>query len=71
MEIQAGLDCDEVSLLSLQSLVPLVNKEDSLAYGNAEYSKAGNPSRDREGKKAEQLPKEKDAGSHSLVVIPR
>ena len=34
-------------------LLPLVNKEAALAYGKAEYSKAGNPSRDRGGKKAE------------------
>ena len=34
-------------------LLPLVNKEAALAYSRAEYSKAENPSRDREGKKAE------------------
>ena len=34
-------------------LLPLVNKESALAYGRAEYSKVGNPSRDRGGKKAE------------------
>ena len=38
--------CEYVSLL-------LVNKEAALAYGRAEYSKAGNPSRDRRGKKVE------------------
>ena len=31
----------------------LVNKEDALAYGRAEYSKPENPSRDKGGKKAE------------------
>ena len=34
-------------------LLPLVNKEAALTYGRAEYSKAGNPSRDRRGKKVE------------------
>ena len=34
-------------------LLPLVNKEASLAYGRAEYSKVGNPSRDKGGKKVE------------------
>ena len=34
-------------------LLSLVNKEAGLAYGRAEYSKAGNPSRDRGGKKTE------------------
>ena len=33
-------------------LFPLVNKDIALAYGKAEYNKAGNPSRDRGGKKA-------------------
>ena len=32
-------------------LLPLVNKEVALTYGRAEYSKAGNLSRDRGGKK--------------------
>ena len=34
-------------------LLPLVNKEAALAYGRAEYSKVGNPSRNRGGKKVE------------------
>ena len=34
-------------------LLPLINKEASLANGRAEYSKAENPSRDRVEKKAE------------------
>ena len=34
-------------------LLPLVNKESALAYGRIEYSKSGNPSRDRGGKKVE------------------
>ena len=34
-------------------LLPLVNKEATLAYGRAECSKVGNPSRNRGGKKAE------------------
>ena len=34
-------------------LLPLVNKEAALVYGRAEYSKAGIPSRDKEGKEAE------------------
>ena len=33
-------------------LLPLVNKEATLAYVRAEYSKAGNPSQDRGRKKA-------------------
>ena len=33
-------------------LLPVVNKEATLGYGRAEYSKAGNPSRDG-GKTAE------------------
>ena len=32
-------------------LLPLVNKETSLVYVRAEYSKVGNPSRDRRGTK--------------------
>ena len=34
-------------------LLSLVNKEAALAYGRAEYSKAGNSSTDKGGKKAE------------------
>ena len=34
-------------------LLPLVNNETALVYGRAEYSKMGNPNRDRGGKKAE------------------
>ena len=44
---------DEVGFPSVYCecvLLPLVNKEVSLAYDRAEYSKAGNPSRDKRGK---------------------
>ena len=34
-------------------LLTLVNKEAVSAYGRAEYSKVGNPSRDKGGKKVE------------------
>ena len=34
-------------------LLSLVNKVDALAFGRAEYSKTGNPSRDGRGKKVE------------------
>ena len=34
-------------------LLPLFNKEAALSYGRTEYSKAGDPSRDRGGRKVE------------------
>ena len=40
-------------LYAVNVLLPLVNKEAALAYDRAEYIKAGNPSRDRGGKKME------------------
>ena len=42
-------------------LLLLVNKEAALVCGRAEYSKAGNPSRDRGEKKAE-------LGSHHIIA---
>ena len=40
-------------LYPMNVLLPLANKETASAHGRAEYSKVGNPSRDRGGKKAE------------------
>ena len=34
-------------------LLPLVNNEASLAYGRTEYSREGNPGRDKGGKEVE------------------
>ena len=34
-------------------LLPMVNKDTALAYGKADYSKVGNQSRNRGGKKVE------------------
>ena len=49
-----GLDVRAPSICYECILSPLVNKEPALANGRAEYSRVGNPSRDREGKKTRQ-----------------
>ena len=48
-----GNDVGFPSVFCEYVLLPLVNKEAVLAYGREEYGKAGNPSIDRRGKKAE------------------
>lgn len=47
------VDVESPSLCCEYVLFPLVNKEATLAYGRAEYSKGGIPSRNRGGMKAE------------------
>ena len=57
-------------------LLPLVNKEDALAYVRAEYSKVGNTSRDKRRKEVSEIPcscqrRKTPEPYHGLVVIHR